>query len=368
MRILITGGSGFVGAQLAFYFAQRRHRVTVMDNLVRRGSELNLPLFQREGIAFVHGDVRNREDFANLEGGVDAMVDASAQPSAVTGFANPVFDLTNNTFGLVNALEFARARGCPLVFFSTNRVYSAARINALPRSEEATRWTWDAAAWEALPAAERVPGFDPAHGIAEEFSVDGGQHGVYGLSKIMADLACQEYADAFGVKTVINRCGVLAGEGQFGKSEQGWTAWWAIAHHFGLPLRIIGWGGKQLRDVLFIEDVCRLVEREIEQVDRIAGQVFNIGGGARQTVSLVEATDLMRRKFGRSVPVTIEPEARKADLCVYFTDARKAQQILGWAPRIGLEEGFDRIIAWVRENEEGLRGLYCGAQQAVAAR
>src|SRR5208283_4316579 len=96
MRILITGGSGFVGAQLAFYFAQRRHRVTVMDNLVRRGSELNLPLFQREGIAFVHGDVRNREDFANLEGAVDAMVDASAQPSAVTGFANPVFDLTNN--------------------------------------------------------------------------------------------------------------------------------------------------------------------------------------------------------------------------------------------------------------------------------
>ncbi len=132
--------------------------------------------------------------------------------------------------------------------------------------------------------------------------------------------------------------------------------------------RIIGWGGKQLRDVLFIEDVCRLVEQEIEQVDRIAGQVFNIGGGARQSVSLVEATELMRRKLGRSVPVTVETEARKADLCVYFTDARKAQRVLGWAPRIGIEEGFDRIIAWVRENEEGLRGLYCGAKQAVAAR
>ncbi|HKO04891.1 MAG TPA: hypothetical protein VJW51_09085, partial [Candidatus Acidoferrales bacterium] len=93
-----------------------------------------------------------------------------------------------------------------------------------------------------------------------------------------------------------------------------------------------------------------------------------IGGGARNTVSLGEATELMRRKFGRSVPVTVETEARKADLCVYFTDARKAQRVLGWEPRIGIEEGFDRIIAWVRENEEGLRGLYCGAQQAVAAR
>jgi len=368
MRILVTGGSGFVGAQLAFYFAQRRHHVTVMDNLVRRGSELNLGRFQREGIEFVHGDVRNREDFANLSGAVDVLVDASAQPSLVYGYANPVFDLTNNTFGLVNALEFARSRGCPLIFCSTNRVYSGDRVNALPRREEATRWTWDAAAWAALPAGERAKGFDPAHGIAEEFSVDGGQHGVYGLSKIMADLACQEYADAFGVPTVINRFGVLAGEGQFGKSEQGWTAWWAIAHHFGLPLRLIGWGGKQLRDVLFIEDVCRLVEREIEQVHRIAGQVFNAGGGAEHTVSLVEATELMRKKFGRAVPVTIEAEARKADLCVYFTDARKAERVLGWTPRIGIEEGFERIIAWVKENEEGLRGLYCGGQQVAAAR
>jgi CDP-paratose 2-epimerase len=247
-------------------------------------------------------------------------------------------------------------------------VYSADRVNALPRREQASRWTWDAAAWQALPPEMRAPGFDPAHGIAEDFSVDGGQHGIYGLSKIMADLACQEYADAFGVQTVVNRFGVMAGEGQFGKSEQGWTAWWAIAHHFGLPLRLIGWAGKQLRDVLFIEDVCRLVELEIEQIHRAGGQVFNIGGGMQQTISLLEATDLMRRKFGRSVPVTVESEPRKADLCVYVSDTRKAQRVLDWAPRIGIEEGFDRIITWVRENEESLRGLYCEPRVAAAAR
>jgi len=368
MKILITGGSGFVGAQLAFYFTQRRHHVTVMDNLVRRGSELNLPFFQREAIAFAHGDVRNREDFLNLEGSFDVLVDASAQPSLVYGYSNPVFDLSNNTFGLVNALEFARSRSCPVIFFSTNRVYSADRINALPRREEATRFSWDAMAWREL-AGDRPPGFEPEYGIAEEFSVDGGQHGIYGLSKIMADFACQEYSDAFGVPTVINRCGVLSGEGQFGKSEQGWASWWAVAHHFGLPLRLIGWnGGKQVRDVLFIEDVCRLVEREIEIIDRIRGQVFNIGGGLGQSLSMLEATELVRKKFGRGVPVSIDAEPRKADQCIYVSDTRKAQRVLGWAPRIGLDEGFDRIIAWVRENEDALRGLYCGAPQAMAAK
>ena len=366
--MLITGGSGFVGAQLAFYFAARRHHVTVMDNLVRRGSELNLQLFQRDGITFVHGDVRNREDFMNLAGTFDVLVDASAQPSLLSGYANPVFDLTNNAFGLINALEFARSRNCPVIFFSTSRVYSADRVNALPRREEATRFTWDAAAW-AGAGSERVPGFDPAHGIAEEFSVDGGQHGIYGLSKAMADLACQEYADAFGVPTVINRCGVLSGPGQFGKSEQGWASWWAVAHHFGLPLRLIGWnGGKQVRDVLFIEDVCRLVDREIGMVDRIQGQVFNIGGGAARSISMLEVTDLMRKKFGRGVPMNVEADPRKVDQCIYITDSRKAERVIGWRPQIGLEEGFDRIIAWVRENEHALRGLYCGAPQAMAAK
>ncbi|HTQ84657.1 MAG TPA: NAD-dependent epimerase/dehydratase family protein [Candidatus Solibacter sp.] len=368
MRILITGGSGFVGAQLAFYFGRRRHKVTVMDNLVRRGSELNLPLFQREGVAFVHGDVRNREDFMNLESTFDVVVDVSAQPSLIYGYANPVFDLTNNTFGLVNALEFARSRGCPVIFFSTNRVYSADRINALPRREEATRFSWDAAAW-AQAAGARPAGFDPAHGVSEDFSVDGGQHSIYGLSKIMADLACQEYADAFGVPIVINRCGVLSGEGQFGKSEQGWASWWAVAHHFNLPLRLIGWnGGKQVRDLLFIDDICRLVEREIEMMDRIGGEVFNIGGGLPQSISMLETTQLMREKFGHGVTVAVEAEPRKADQCIYASDTRKAQRVLGWAPRIGLDEGFDRIIAWVRENEEALRGIYCVAPQAMAAK
>ncbi len=358
MQILVTGGCGFIGAQLAVHLKSRGHRVVAMDNLVRRGSEMNLPRFKRHGIEFVHGDVRSREDFVSLPRGIELICDASAQPSVVTGYDNPIFDITNNALGLINALEFARQRGCPVIFWSSNRVYSADRINAVPRREEATRWVWSKEAFRSQSANHRVPGFDPDFGFSEEFSVDGGQRSIYGLSKVMADLACQEYAGAFGVKTVINRFGVIAGEGQFGKSEQGWVSWWAVAFHFGLPLRYIGWGGKQVRDILFVEDVCRLVELEMEQLDRIEGQVFNVGGGAERSLSLVEATALLREKFGREVPITVEEQPRKADQCIYITDNRKVERVLGWAPRVGIKEGYERILTWVREHEAELRLLY----------
>lgn len=364
MRILITGGAGFVGSQLAFHLRERGHEILVMDNLVRRGSELNLKLFRRQGISFTHGDVRSAEDFANLQGAIDLICDASAQPSLVYGYANPQFDITNNTLGLINALEFARRHACPLIFCSTNRVYSAERVNAFPLQERPTRLVWNKEKFRAQIGERPVPGFDPDHGFSEEFSVDGGQHGIYGLSKIMADLACQEYAHAFGVKTVINRFSNLAGEGQFGKSEQGWVAWWAVAFRFGLPLQYIGWGGKQVRDVLFAQDVCRLIEIEMERISQISGEVFNIGGGAGQTLSPLEATQLLRRKTGGDVPVSVAAETRKADLGIYITDIRKAERVLGWQPRIGIEEGFDRIIAWVRENEADLRELYCEQEAA----
>ena len=359
MRILVTGGCGFIGAQLALHLQARGHRVVAMDNLVRRGSEMNLARFKHHGVEFVHGDVRSREDFLGLPRNIDLICDASAQPSVVTGYENPIFDITNNAFGLINVLEFARQRGCPVVFWSSNRVYSADKINAFPRKETPTRWAWNKEAFRAQSANHRIIGFDPDFGFSEEFSIDGGQRSIYGLSKIMADLACQEYANAFGVKTVINRFGVIAGEGQFGRSDQGWVAWWAVAFHFGLPLKYIGWGGKQVRDILFVEDVCGLIELEIEHLDRIAGEVFNVGGGASQTLSLIEATALLREKFGREVPISVEEQPRRADQCIYITDNRKIQRVLGWSPRVGIREGYDRIIEWIRENEAELRLLYC---------
>jgi CDP-paratose 2-epimerase len=362
LKILITGGCGFVGAQLAFHFQRRGDRVVVADNLVRRGSELNLPHFRRRGIDFVHVDVRNAEDLASLPKGIDLICDASAQPSVVTGYANPIFDITNNSLGLIHVLEFARHRDCPLIFWSSNRVYSADKTNSPPHRAEATRLVWDKEAYRRLFAAKPLAGFDPDHGFSEEFTLDGCERSIYGLSKLMADLACQEYAGAFGMKTVINRFGVISGEGQFGKSDQGWVTWWAVAFHFGLPLKFIGWDGKQVRDILFIEDVCRLVDLQIENLDRIAGQVFNVGGGPANSCSLVEATNLLREKFGKDIPIGYEDKPRKADQCIYMTDNRKAEKVLGWKPKVGISEGYDRILAWIRENEKDLRLLYAAAQ------
>ena len=355
MRILITGGCGFVGSQLALHLTARGHRVVAMDNLVRRGSEANIERLQKRGVEFIHGDVRNAEDFANLPAGIEFVCDASAQPSVVTGYANPVFDITNNALGVIHVLEYVRARRCPLVFCSTNRVYSADRVNALPRREALTRLEWDAAAWQALPPDQRPRGFDPRHGISEEFSVDGGQRSIYGLSKWMADAACQEYAQAYDLPIVVNRFGVISGSGQFGKTDQGWFVWWALAHWFGLPLKYIGWKGKQVRDILFIEDLCRLVDLQMEQISRFRGEVFNAGGGAANTLSLLEATQLFSRAIGRSLDIAEEEAPRKADLALYCTDNRKVERVLGWKPQVSVGEGLACVLDWIRANEVELR-------------
>lgn len=351
MKILITGGCGFVGANLAKFFCRQGHDVTALDNLVRRGSELNILDLTAMGVRFVHGDVRNREDLAALPR-YDVICEASAQPSAIDGYANPTFDLANNTFGLVNVLEKARLDDAILIFWSTNKVYSGDRVNAIPIIERETRWEWDASADYA------ARGFSFDKGISEAFDVDGGQHSIYGVSKICSDLICQEWHDAFGVRTVVNRFSCLAGPGQFGKSAQGWVAWWEIAHHFGLPLVYIGWQGKQVRDSLFIDDITNLVSLEIERIDDCAGRVFNVGGGPDITLSLREMTVWCAKRFGREVPVEIIPTPRKADHVVYITDTSTAAQVLGWKPRVGLDEGLEQIAQWVEAEHDRLALLY----------
>lgn len=352
MKILITGGAGFVGANLAFYFAKKGFDVFVMDNLVRRGSEFNLPGFKMRNIKFFHGDVRNKEDFTPIPR-VDFILETSAQPSAIDGYANPVFDITNNFSGVMNVLEFARENDSTVIFWSTNKVYCGSRINSIPVKEDETRWIWGKS------KDNMIPGFSFDFGISEDFSIDGQDHSIYGLSKVCADLLCQEWASAFGVRTVINRFSCLAGQGQFGKSAQGWVAWWAVAFYFGLPLQYIGWKGKQVRDVLFIDDICKLIELEIDNIEEITGNVFNIGGGIGNTLSLLEATELMRKRFKKEVPIRYEETPRKADQIIYISDIRKVERMLNWRPKVGIEEGYDLIIEWVRNNADKLSILYC---------
>jgi CDP-paratose 2-epimerase len=351
MKVLITGGAGFVGANLAFYFKEKGYDIIVMDNLARRGSEYNLKEFKAKKIKFVHGDIRCKEDFASF-GKIDAICECSAQPSAIAGYDNPYYDFSNNTLGLINVLEVARESNASVIFWSTNKVYSGEHVNYMPLKETKTRFKWD----ESFDT--HIPGWSPVYGFSDKFTIDGGQHSVYGMSKVMADLACQEYFHAFGVKTVVNRFSCLAGPRQWGKVAQGWAAWWAIAAEFDLPLTYIGYKGKQVRDVLFIDDICALIDLEINNIDKVAGQAFNIGGGHKYTMSLIEATALMEKMYNKKLKVNTLKTPRKSDQCVYISDIRKIERKLGWKPTIDIEEGYFQIIEWISDNKEILSNLY----------
>jgi CDP-paratose 2-epimerase len=358
LQVLVTGGCGFIGSHLALHLKEKGHKVSVLDNLVRRGSEENVATLAQHGIPFFHGDVRNPEDLQNVPAGIELICDTSAQPSVVTGYANPLFDITNNGLGAIHILEYARVRKIPLIFWSSNRVYGADRLNGLPMRETATRFEYDPHAWGQLPLEQRPAGFDPVHGVSEEFSIDGGQRSIYGLSKLIADAACQEYAQAYDLPMVVNRFGVISGEGQFGHADQGWVVWWAIAHWFKLPLTYLGWKGKQVRDVLFIEDMLALVDTQIRQIGQFRGEVFNVGGGATNSASLCEATKMMQELSSRSTSITVSDQVRKGDIVLYWTDNRKATQKLCWEPRVDLRTGFSRIFDWIRRNESELRARY----------
>ena len=362
MNVLVTGGCGFIGSHVALHLREAGHKVCVMDNLVRRGSERNIAVLSRHGVSFFHGDVRNPEDLGNLPAGIELICDTSAQPSVVTGYANPLFDITNNGLGAIHVLEYARPRHIPLIFWSSNRVYSADRLNALPYRETPTRFEYDPHAWNQLTVEQRPAGFHPVHGISEEFSIDGGQRSIYGLSKLIADAACQEYAHAYDLPVVVNRFGVLSGAGQFGHTDQGWVVWWAIAHWFQLPLTYLGWDGKQVRDVLFVEDMLEVLDLQIKKIARFRGEVFNLGGGAANAVSLREATAAMQEISSRTSPITVSDKARQGDIVLYWTDNRKAAQQLDWKPKTDLRTGFVRIFDWIRENEAELRSRYVSSK------
>jgi len=358
LHILVTGGCGFIGSHVAFHLSRGGHKVIVMDNLVRRGSEGNVSLLTKQGISFIHGDVRSPEDLASLPAGIELICDASAQPSVVTGYANPLFDIANNGLGAINILEYARVRRVPLIFWSSNRVYGADRLNALPRRETATRFAYDEDGWNRLAVDQRPVGFHPAHGVSEEFSIDGGQRSIYGLSKLIADAACQEYAHAYDLPILVNRFGVISGVGQFGHADQGWVVWWAIAHWFNLPLTYLGWQGKQVRDVLFVEDMLSLLDLQIRQLPQFRGEVFNVGGGAGNSISLCEATKTMQEISSRTTAIKVAGEPRRGDIALYWTDNRKVGSVLGWKPETDLRTGFGRIFDWIRANEKELRAIY----------
>jgi CDP-paratose 2-epimerase len=348
LRVLITGGSGFVGANLCVGLAARHPdwAITAFDNLKRRGSELNLPRLRDSGARFVHGDVRSQADLLALEP-VDAIVECSAEPSAMAGIQGAAdYLVQSNLVGAYHCLELARRDDAQVVFISTSRVYPYAALNALGHREAPTRF--ELCPDRALGASEQ--------GIAEEFPLDGART-LYGATKLAAELLVTEYAAVFGLPTVINRCGVIAGPWQMGNVDQGVFTHWVLAHQTGRPLRYIGYGGtgKQVRDLLHVEDLVELIDRQMSAPDHWRGQIVNVGGGREISLSLLETTALCRELTGREVPVGVIDEDRPGDVRIYLTNTSRLYRLTDWRPRRSAADTLGDVAAWGRGHEELLR-------------
>jgi CDP-paratose 2-epimerase len=350
---LITGGAGFVGASLALALRRRFPdlRLVALDNLHRRGSELNLRRLREAGIAFVHGDIRAPEDFVDLPQLPGVIIECSAEPSAQAGYGgSPEYLIRTNLVGCFHCLELARRARADFIFLSTSRVYPGRKLNALSFREETDRF--------ALADEQLLPGASGC-GISEDFPLEG-TRSLYGMTKLASELMIAEYADAYGLGCAINRCGLIAGPGQMGKTDQGVIALWVAAHYFRRPLSYIGFGGqgKQVRDVLHIDDLCELVMAQVLDPGPYQGRVFNAGGGAPFAVSLRELTALCREVTGNEVELGSSPQDRPADIRIYVTDHRRLTQASGWSPRRDPRQVVVDICNWLRAEESTLRGIF----------
>lgn len=348
-QILVTGGAGFVGSAMALGLKQQYPESTVvaLDNLKRRGSELNLPRFKQAQIEFFHGDIRSPEDLdANLLR-PDLIVECSAEPSVLAGYSSPGYVLQTNLVGTINCLELARQTQADFIFFSTSRVYPIEPIRQLAYTETESRFELDA---QAIAGAS-------SEGIAEEFDLTGARS-LYGATKLASELLITEYAEAYGLRTIVNRCGVLTGPWQMGKVDQGVFALWMMAHCFERSLKYIGFGGsgKQVRDFLHIDDLVDLVSLQLGQLEDIKGTTFNVGGGVKNSLSLLETTQLCEKITGKCIPIEASQENRLGDIPIFITDSRKVQQ-LGWQPKRDAHQTLSDIYSWIQQHSDVLANL-----------
>ncbi len=351
--ILVTGGAGFVGSNLALLMRRRypAARIVCADNLKRRGSEFNLPRLSEAGIEFVHADVREPDDLAFPGIAFDLLLECSAEPSVLAGFdSGPGYLFATNAVGTVNCLEVARRTGADFVFLSTSRVYPIAALEAIATVEGEHRFD--------VAPEQGVAGISPA-GVSEQFPLEGARS-LYGATKLCSELVIAEYAAMYGLRYVINRCGVITGPWQMGKVDQGVFALWMGKHYFKRPLKYIGYGGtgKQVRDLISIDDLGRLIEAQLDGFDELPYRLFNAGGGVASSLSLAETTALCQEITGNQVEIERVDANRAADVKLYITDNARVSATTGWSPRKTPRETLGDIFTWIQSNEHIVAPLW----------
>lgn len=341
-KVLITGGAGFIGINAAHYFLGRRWNVTILDNLSRKGVSLNLKWLEKSypgRFSFIKADIRRDQEVLNREvSNHDVVIHLAAQVAVTTSVADPRTDFEINTLGTFNMLEAARKAKTPPIFLysSTNKVYGD--LEDLKIVEKKTRYVLT----------------DFPHGVTERQQLD--FHSPYGCSKGAADKYVRDYARIYGIPTVVFRQSCIYGPNQFGIEDQGWLAWFAIRAILEKPVIIYG-NGKQVRDVLHVNDLVNLYECAIEKIDKTKGKAYNIGGGNDNSVSLIEYFDTIHQKHNL-ITVKTYSDIRQGDQKVFISDNAKAKADIDWYPRVSLSSGVPSLISWVKSAMSDIKTLY----------
>ena len=336
-KYLITGGAGFIGSNYVYRLLTRGEQVTIYDNLSRAGAPTNIAWlkesFGENGSTLIVGDVADDALLTEAAADADVIVHLAGQVAVTTSVTNPREDFEANALGTFNALEAARASGRDPVFVyaSTNKVYGGMDVVAL--TEEPTRYRYA----------------DLEYGCPETQPLD--FHSPYGCSKGTGDQYVRDYARIYDLRSVVFRQSCIYGPRQFGIEDQGWVAWMIIAAVTGRQITIYG-DGKQVRDVLHVDDLLDAYDAAIEKIDLAAGQVYNLGGGPGNVMAIwAEFGPILEKLLGKEILVA-RGDWRPGDQKVFYADIRKAERELGWKPKIGVEQGVERLVEWVKENRK----------------
>jgi CDP-paratose 2-epimerase len=333
---LITGGCGFIGSNLSAKLLSDGERVTVFDNLSRKGTAKNLAWLQslkNPDFNFIEGDIRDPAQLSKLFSGnqFDCVYHTAGQVAVTTSVTDPRTDFDVNAFGTFNVLEAVRLSGQKpaFLFTSTNKVYGG--MEDVKIVERSGRYEYE----------------DLPQGVPVSRLLD--FHSPYGCSKGTADQYVRDYARIYDIPTVVFRMSCQYGPRQFGNEDQGWVAHFIIAAHKGRDINIYG-DGKQVRDVLYVEDLVRAFRMATSQIEVTKGKIYNIGGGPANTLSLLELISMIEELMGRKITLHFS-DWRPGDQPVYISDISAASADLDWQPRISARDGVSKLYAWVRQND-----------------
>ncbi len=343
--ILITGGAGFIGVNATKHFLGKGHDVVIFDNFSRKGAEVNVRLLKRDTkgakgkLRVVRGDVVTDQKALDREAGrADVVIHLAAQVAVTTSIINPRADFETNIVGTFNVLEAVRlAASKPMLLYSsTNKVYGS--LPHLPVTDGKSRHIF-----VSKPHA--------THGVSEREQLD--FHSPYGCSKGAADQYVIDYSRMYGLQTVVFRQSCIYGPYQFGVEDQGWVAWFTIAVLLDRPITLYG-TGKQVRDILYVDDLVRLYDLAIANMHTVGGKAYNVGGGPRNTVSLIELLAHLGRQMGKQIAPRMAP-ARAGDQPIFVADIRRLKDELGWEPETGVFDGWQGMHEWIARHEAEIR-------------